>query len=204
MRDEPAPLHLAIPSILGPYLVQPTNTSMLASSQSKTELIRLRATTRKPLRVINGPDRPGIQLPLCPRKRTQVGHRSMSGLGPQPDSCTAAMTKRWPHSGRPAAYKARVVISSQSFGPEPRRESPRKTLAVSRVQARPSSLPGNERRSVFRSFSAKALKSRSQCQVPPLVSRARRRRLRSLWRCAAEMRRESPAILPCPRSRHSG
>jgi hypothetical protein len=80
MRDEPAPLHLAIPSILGPYLVQPTNTSMLASSQSKTELIRLRATTRKPLRVINGPDRPGIQLPLCPRKRTQVGHRSMSGL----------------------------------------------------------------------------------------------------------------------------
>jgi len=47
MRDEPAPLHLAIPSILGPYLVQPTNTSMLASSQSKTELIRLRATTRK-------------------------------------------------------------------------------------------------------------------------------------------------------------
>jgi hypothetical protein len=40
---------------------------------------------------------------------------------PQPDSCTAAMTKRCPHSGRPAAYKARVVISSQSFGPEPRR-----------------------------------------------------------------------------------
>src|ERR1700726_1617235 len=51
---------------------------------------------------------------------------------------------------------------------------------------------------------AKALKSRSQCQIPPLVSRARRRRLRSLWRCAAEMRRESRAILPCPRSRHSG
>ena len=35
------------------------------------------------------------------------------------------------------------------------RESPRKTLAASRVQARPTSLPGNERRSVVRSFSPK-------------------------------------------------
>jgi hypothetical protein len=31
--------------------------------------------------VINGPDRPDIQLPLCP----QVGHRSMSGKGPVSD-----------------------------------------------------------------------------------------------------------------------
>jgi len=47
---------------------------------------------------------------------------------PQPDSCTAAMTKRCPHSGRPAAYKARVVISSQSFGPEPRGRVPGRRL----------------------------------------------------------------------------
>ncbi len=47
---------------------------------------------------------------------------------PQPDSCTAAMTKRCPHSGRPAAYKARVVISSQSFGPEPRGRVPERRL----------------------------------------------------------------------------
>jgi hypothetical protein len=41
-------LHLAVLSILGPYVVQPTNAStMLASSQSEMELIRLRATTRK-------------------------------------------------------------------------------------------------------------------------------------------------------------
>jgi len=33
------------------------------------------------LRVINGPVRPEIQRPVCPRKRTQVGHRLMSGLG---------------------------------------------------------------------------------------------------------------------------
>jgi hypothetical protein len=32
-----------------------------------------------PLWVINGPDGPEIRLPLFPRKRTQVGHRSMSG-----------------------------------------------------------------------------------------------------------------------------
>ena len=47
---------------------------------------------------------------------------------PQPDSCTAAMTKRCPHSGRPAAYKARVVISSRSFGPEPRGRAPERRL----------------------------------------------------------------------------
>src|SRR6266481_7676327 len=29
--------------------------------------------------VINGPDGPEIRLPLFPRKRTQVGHRAMSG-----------------------------------------------------------------------------------------------------------------------------
>jgi len=33
------------------------------------------------IRVINGPVRLEIQLPVCPRKRTQVGHRLMSGLG---------------------------------------------------------------------------------------------------------------------------
>ena len=32
------------------------------------------------------------------------------GFVPTRDSCTAAMTKRCPHSGRSAAYKARVVI----------------------------------------------------------------------------------------------
>ena len=47
---------------------------------------------------------------------------------PQPDPCTAAMTKRCPHSGRPAAYKARVVISSRSFGPEPRGRAPERRL----------------------------------------------------------------------------
>jgi len=29
--------------------------------------------------LINGPDGPEIRLPLFPRKRTQVGHRAMSG-----------------------------------------------------------------------------------------------------------------------------
>src|SRR4029077_13880277 len=29
--------------------------------------------------VINGPDGPEIRLPLFPRRRTQVGHRAMSG-----------------------------------------------------------------------------------------------------------------------------
>jgi hypothetical protein len=33
-----------------------------------------------------------------------------------------------PHSGRPAAYKARVVISSRSFGPEPRGRAPERRL----------------------------------------------------------------------------
>src|SRR5262245_1473631 len=33
----------------------------------------------QPVWVINGPDRPEIQLLLLPRKRTQVGHRAMSG-----------------------------------------------------------------------------------------------------------------------------
>ena len=37
-------------------------------------------------------------------------------------------TKRCPHSGRPAAYKARVVISSRSFGPEPRGRAPERRL----------------------------------------------------------------------------
>jgi hypothetical protein len=72
---------------------------------------------------------------------------------PQPDSCTAAMTKRCPHSGRPAAYRARVVISSQSFGPEPRRRVPGRRLPCRGFKQRPTSLPGNERRSVVRSFS---------------------------------------------------
>jgi hypothetical protein len=146
---------------------------------------------------------PEIRSALPPKADSSHTSREVRNV-PQPDSCTAAMTKRCPHSGRPAAYKARVVISSQSFGPEPRRESSGKTLAASRVQARPTSLPGNERRSRCPIVFAKALKSRSQCQVPPLVSRARRRRLLILWRCAVEMRRESRARLPCPRSRHSG
>jgi hypothetical protein len=132
-----------------------------------------------------------------------------SDIAPCPKCATTRLMHRsndeaCPHSGRPAAYKARVVISSQSFGPEPRGKVPERRLPCRGFKQGPSSLPGNERRSVFRSFSAKALKSRSQCQIPPLVARARRRRLRSLWRCAAEMRRESRAILPCPRSRHSG
>jgi hypothetical protein len=72
---------------------------------------------------------------------------------PQPDSCTAAMTKRCPHSGRPAAYKARVVISSQSFGPEPRGRVPGRRSSCRGFKQRPTSLPGNERRSVVQSFS---------------------------------------------------
>jgi hypothetical protein len=72
---------------------------------------------------------------------------------PQPDSCTAAMTKRCPHSGGPAAYKARVVISSQSFGPEPRGRVPGRRLPCRGFKRRPTSLSGNERRSVVRSFS---------------------------------------------------
>jgi hypothetical protein len=77
------------------------------------------------------------------RKQTSTRECSMSALPPkadivrphrhvrfvpQPDSCTAAMTKGCPHSGRPAAYKARVVISSQSFGPEPRGRVPGRRL----------------------------------------------------------------------------
>src|SRR6476659_637427 len=38
-----------------------------------------------PVRVINGPDGPDIRLPLFPRKRTQIGHRAMSGSWPEPD-----------------------------------------------------------------------------------------------------------------------
>src|SRR5258708_13521485 len=49
-------------------------------------------------------------------------------FGGQADSCNAAMTKRCPHSGRPAAYKARVVISSQSFGAEPGGRVPERRL----------------------------------------------------------------------------
>lgn len=65
--------------------------------------------------------------PNCQRKDCRSIRRSFC-LGarrsrhvsnvPQPDSCTAPMTKRCPHSGRPAAYKA--LGGSQSFGPEPR------------------------------------------------------------------------------------
>jgi hypothetical protein len=58
--------------------------------------------------------------PKRPQVRTLAGTTGgLVSLVPQPDSCTAVMTKRCPHFGRPAAYKARGVISSQSFGPEP-------------------------------------------------------------------------------------
>jgi hypothetical protein len=92
----------------------------------------------------------------------------------------------------------------RSFGPEPRGRVPGRRLPCRGFkQGQLLCLAMNADRLSYR-FRARALKSRSRCQIPPLVSRARRRRLRSLWRCAAEMRRESRAILPCPRSSHSG
>ena len=39
-----------------------------------------RSSGRCPTWVHNGPDGPEIRLPLFPQKRTQVGHRAMSGL----------------------------------------------------------------------------------------------------------------------------
>ena len=56
-----------------------------------------------------------------------------SDIGPCPVRATTRLMHRsndeaCPHSGRPAAYKARVVISSQSFGPEPRGKVPERRL----------------------------------------------------------------------------
>src|SRR3984893_11369943 len=63
-------------------------------------------------------------------------------------------------------------------------------------RSRAASLPDNEHRFVVLSHaSADPFKSRSRYQIPPLVAQARRRRPRSLWRCAAEMRKESRARL---------
>ena len=41
--------------------------------------MRRTTTGRCRIWVINGPDGPEIGLPLSPRKRTQVGHRTMPG-----------------------------------------------------------------------------------------------------------------------------
>src|SRR3984957_1299250 len=65
------------------------------------------------------------------------------------------MTKRCPHSGRPAAYKARVVISSRSFGPEPRGRAPERRLPCRGFKQGQLLCLCNERRSVVRSFSPK-------------------------------------------------
>src|SRR5437588_2981273 len=58
-----------------------------------------------------------------------------------------------PHSGRPAAYKAQG--GSQSFGPEPRGRVSRRRFPCREFEQGHSSLPGNERRSLVRSFSSK-------------------------------------------------
>ena len=70
-------------------------------------------------------------LHLIGSRRQGCNHFAGKGRS-RPDRRTtckrAAMTKRCPHSGRPAAYKARVVISSRSFGPEPRGRAPERRL----------------------------------------------------------------------------
>jgi hypothetical protein len=58
--------------------------------------------------VINGPDDPEIRLPLFPRKRTQVGHRAMSGWchnqthAPQQSASIRSPRRHWSYSGNPA------------------------------------------------------------------------------------------------------
>ena len=68
-------------------------------------------------------------LPVYPDQRTSSDRHGWSGSCPTTRLMHRSNDEAMcPHSGRPAAYKARVVISSRSFGPEPRERAPERRL----------------------------------------------------------------------------